>query len=237
LADAPSAAQRLVFPLDVADLDAAAKWVDRLAGAVGVFKVGLELFTACGPAAVHLVHGRGAACFLDLKLHDIPATVASAVSAAAGLGVRYLTVHASNGTRALAAAAEAAQGTDTRLLAVTVLTSLGPDELAGVGLAGPPDQAVLRLARLARAAGIDGFVTSPQECAALRAALGDDALLVVPGVRPAGSARDDQRRTATPADALRAGADLLVVGRPIRQAADPREAARAIASELHAAGG
>jgi orotidine-5'-phosphate decarboxylase len=225
-----------VFPLDVPDLGTASAWVDRLAASVGVFKVGLQLFTAEGPAAVRRVHERGGACFLDLKLHDIPATVASAVTSAAGLGVRYLTVHAANGPRALEAAAAAARPTGTRLLAVTVLTSLGPDELRAVGLEGSPEAAALRLARLARDAGIDGFVTSPHECATLRRELGGDALLVVPGVRPQGSAPDDQRRAATPGEATRAGADLLVVGRPIRGAQDPVAAAQAIAAEIASAG-
>jgi orotidine-5'-phosphate decarboxylase len=227
-----SARDRLVFPLDVPNLDAASVWVDRLAEQVGVFKVGLELFTAEGPEAVRRVHAAGCACFLDLKLHDIPATVASAVTAAAELGVRYLTVHASSGPAALQAAAAAAQGTGTRLLAVTVLTSMGPEDLGAIGLQGTPEEAVLRLARMAAGAGIDGFVTSPHECQALRQAVGQEALLVVPGVRPASSALDDQRRAATPADAVRAGADLLVVGRPIRNASNPVAAARAIAADI-----
>ncbi|MFW6197273.1 MAG: orotidine-5'-phosphate decarboxylase, partial [Myxococcota bacterium] len=195
----PSAAprERLVFPLDVPDLTSAAGWVDRLAPEVGVFKVGLELFTAEGPEAVRRVHDAGAGCFLDLKLHDIPATVGKAVTAATRLGVRYLTVHALSGPEGLRAASDAARGTGTRLLAVTVLTSLGPADLAAVGLGGTVADATRRLAVLARDAGIDGFVTSPQECADLRGEVGPDAVLVVPGIRPEGSAPDDQRRAAT----------------------------------------
>jgi orotidine-5'-phosphate decarboxylase len=223
---------RLVFPLDVPDLETARVWIDRLAGEVGVLKVGLELFTAVGPDAVRAVHASGAKCFLDLKLHDISATMASAVRAAARLGVEYLTVHAAAAPAALAAVRDAADGSKTRLLAVTVLTSLDADELEAIGLAGPPAAAVERLARLAVRQGIDGLVCSPEECAALRRSLADDVLLVVPGIRPAGSERGDQARVATPGRARREGADLLVVGRPIRHADDPVAAARAIVAEI-----
>ncbi|MCU0677232.1 MAG: orotidine-5'-phosphate decarboxylase [Myxococcota bacterium] len=223
---------RLVFPLDVPDLETARVWIDRLAGEVGVLKVGLELFTAAGPDAVRAVHASGAKCFLDLKLHDISATMASAVRAAARLGVEYLTVHAVAAPAALTAVRDAADGSKTRLLAVTVLTSLDADELTAIGLAGPPAAAVERLARLAVRHGIDGLVCSPEECAALRRSLADDVLLVVPGIRPAGSERGDQARVATPGRARREGADLLVVGRPIRHADDPVAAARAIVAEI-----
>lgn len=228
-----SSIERLVFPLDVPDLSAARGLIESLAPEVGVFKVGLQLFTAAGPDAVRAVHGAGAKCFLDLKLHDIPATVAHAVESAARLGVDYLTVHAVSGPRCLEEASRAAG--DIRLLAVTVLTSMGEADLSAIGLSGPPDRAVERLARLAHDSGIDGLVCSPWECSALRRALGDEALLVVPGVRPAGSAPGDQRRVATPAEAVRAGADLLVVGRPIRDAPDPVAAARAIVGEIEQA--
>jgi orotidine-5'-phosphate decarboxylase len=223
---------RLVFPLDVPDLETARVWIDRLAGEVGVLKVGLELFTAAGPDAVRAVHASGAKCFLDLKLHDISATMASAVRAAAKLGVEYLTVHAVAAPAALTAVRDAADGSKTRLLAVTVLTSLDSEELEAIGLAGPPASAVERLARLAVRHGIDGLVCSPEECAVLRRTLADDVLLVVPGIRPAGSARGDQARVATPGRARREGADLLVVGRPIRHADDPVAAARAIVAEI-----
>lgn len=229
---APSARDRIVFPLDVSSLDEAQDWLVRLGTHVGVYKVGLELFTAVGPAAVEAVHDAGAGCFLDLKLHDIPATVASAVRSAASLGVRYLTLHASAGPAALAAAVEAAHDTGTQLLAVTVLTSFDQEELDAIGLAGAPAEAVSRLARVAHDSGVDGFVCSPREVAALREQLGMEATLVVPGVRPKGTATGDQRRTATPAEARAAGADLLVIGRPIRLADDPVAAARAIADEI-----
>ncbi|MFW6067413.1 MAG: orotidine-5'-phosphate decarboxylase [Myxococcota bacterium] len=228
---------RLVFPLDVPDLGSATDWLARLAGEVGVFKVGLELFTSAGPAAVQRVHQAGAACFLDLKLHDIPATMAKAVEAAARLDVRYLTVHASAGPTALHAAADAARGTDTRLLAVTVLTSLAQAELAAVGIEGTVATAARRLAGVARDVGIDGLVTSAHECAALRSELGEDTLLVVPGIRPPGSDPDDQQRAATPAEAVRAGADLLVVGRPIRTASNPVAAARDVVDAIGGAAG
>jgi len=229
------AKERLIYPLDVASLAEAHEQVALLAGEVGVFKVGLELFTAAGPDAVRIVHDAGAHCFLDLKLHDIGETVARAVAAAVALRVRFLTVHAVNGARALSRAAQAAAGSDTQLLAVTVLTSLEDGDLAEIGLAGPTGDAVTRLAGVAFGAGVPGLVCSPRECASLRASLGSaerGPVLVVPGVRPAGAAANDQKRVATPADAIRAGADYLVVGRPIRDAADPRDAARRIVAEI-----
>lgn len=233
--DGRAARERLVLPLDVPDLDTARGHIERLAPEVGVFKVGLQLYTAAGPSAVRAVHDAGAACFLDLKLHDIPATMAHATEAAVALGVRFLTVHAAAGPAALRAVADIARGTSTQLLAVTVLTSLDDGELEAVGLAGPPAEAVLRLGELAIQAGLDGLVCSPHECAALRDTLGPDVTLMVPGVRPAGAALGDQRRAATPGDAIRAGASLLVVGRPIRNAEDPALAARAVVDEIAAA--
>jgi orotidine-5'-phosphate decarboxylase len=228
----PRARDRIVFPLDVGSLEAARPLIDELAPEVGCLKVGLELFVAEGPDAVRTVHAAGCACFLDLKLSDIPATVAGAAAAAARLGVRYLTLHASSGGPALDAAREALRGSDTRLLAVTALTSLGSSELAAIGLGDDPSEVVRRLARLAHERGIDGFVCSPLECAIVREIAGPGALLVVPGVRPLGSDHGDQARVATPADAISRGADLLVIGRPIRSAPDRRQAARAIAREI-----
>ncbi len=228
---------RLVLPLDVPTLVEARSWVERLAGEVGVFKVGLQLFTAAGPDAVRLVHDAGARCFLDLKLHDIPATVGHAVKAACDLGVAYLTLHAANGPAGLRAAAEAAEGQDTTLLAVTVLTSLDQGELDAIGLEGSPAEAAQRLGRLSADSGVGGLVCSPHECAPLREALGSEIVLMVPGVRPAGAAAGDQRRIATPGEAIASGADLLVVGRPIRNAPDPVAAARAIVAEIAAAAG
>lgn len=226
------ARDRIVFPLDVPSLDAARTLLERLAPEVGCMKVGLELFTAEGPRAVDAVHASGSACFLDLKLHDIPATVARATEAAARLGVRYLTVHASSGPAALAAARKAVEGSATRVLAVTALTSLTASDLEAIGLGSEPEEVVRRLARLAVEQGIDGFVCAPAECRAVRSIAGEGAVLVVPGVRPQGSARGDQARIATPSEAIRAGANLLVVGRPIRDAVDPTLAARAIAQEI-----
>jgi orotidine-5'-phosphate decarboxylase len=218
---------RICAALDVPGPQEAAALAAKLAGHVGVFKVGLELFVAHGRAAVDAVRRFGLPIFLDLKLHDIPQTVASAARAAAALGVDYLTVHASGGAEMIRAAKR--ELPRTRLLAVTALTSLGPEDLDAVGLA---RDAVPRLARLAIAAGADGVVCSPQEVAALREALGPDPLLVVPGIRPAGTSAQDQRRTGTPAEAIRAGASLLVVGRPLRDAKDPAAAADAIAREM-----
>ncbi|HEY8432654.1 MAG TPA: orotidine-5'-phosphate decarboxylase [Sandaracinaceae bacterium] len=227
---------RIVFALDVPSLDAGRALLERVAPQVGVVKVGLELFVAEGPRAVRAVHDAGSACFLDLKLHDIPATVGRAAAAAARLGVRYLTVHASAGPAALSAAAGAVRGSPTQLLAVTALTSLDASQLSAIGFEPDPRAVVSRLASLAASCGIDGFVCAPAEVRAVRA-IAERALIVVPGVRPAGSDAGDQARVATPAQAIAEGADLLVVGRPIRDAADPVQAARAIADEIARATG
>jgi orotidine-5'-phosphate decarboxylase len=224
--------EQLAFPLDVATLAEADGLLDQLHDEVGVFKVGLELFTAAGPAAVNAVHARQRRTFLDLKLHDIPATVERAVAAAADLGVTYLTVHAAAGPAALQAAARVAATSSLRLLAVTVLTSADAETLAAIGLQGPVSEAVTRLARLALDAGIDGLVCAPSECTELRAQFGSEVLLVTPGVRPAGADAQDQKRVATPSAAIAAGADVLVVGRPIRDAVDPRAKARDIVREI-----
>jgi len=196
-----------------------------VAPAAGMLKVGLELFAAEGPAAVRAAAGLGRPVFLDLKLHDIPNTVEGAARAAAATGATLLTVHASGGAEMVRAAVRGAGGR-VRVLAVTVLTSLDGPALDAIGLSGPPGTAVVRLARLAVDAGAGGLVCSPHEVAAVRAAVGPGPLLVVPGIRPAGSAKGDQARVATPAEAVRAGADVIVVGRPLRDAADPAAAAR-----------
>jgi orotidine-5'-phosphate decarboxylase len=228
--------ERLIVALDAPELAEAEALVDRLAGAVGMYKVGAQLFTAAGPAAVEMVKKRGGRVFLDLKFHDIPATVAGAVREAARLGVTLLTVHASGGAAMLRAAAETAATAGherPRILAVTVLTSL--DRLAlqrELGVPASVEEHVGRLAGLARAAGCDGVVASPREAGSLRAVLGRDLLIVTPGIRPAGARADDQARVATPAVARRAGADYLVVGRPITDAADPAAAAAAIVEEI-----
>ena len=227
--------ERIVLPLDVPDLASAAKWVNLLHGQVGVFKVGLQLFTSAGPDAVKLVHDAGAQCFLDLKLHDIPATVSHAVASAIGLGVEYLTVHAANGRAALSQASEVARGSQLKLLAVTVLTSLDTLSLEEIGATEDPATLVLRRSALAIDSGITGLVCSPMECRAIRAAHGNEPVLVVPGVRPAGSNPGDQRRIATPAQAVQYGADLLVIGRPIRQASDPVAVTASIANEIREA--
>jgi orotidine-5'-phosphate decarboxylase len=224
--------ERLIFALDVPQLAQARTLVELLHPEVGVFKVGLELFTASGPAALQLVHGAGRGSFLDLKLHDIPATVARAVAAAAELGASYLTVHAASGAEALREAVRAVEGSALRLLAVTVLTSSDEQVLSDIGLAGPVPAAVSRLAKLAVDSGVQGLVCSAAECELLRRELGPDVILVTPGVRPAGGATQDQKRVATPSSALAAGADLLVVGRPIRDAAEPKAAARGIVQEI-----
>ncbi len=236
----PGARERLVFPLDFPTLDEARRAAELLAPAVGVLKVGLELFVREGPAAARLGQISPSLrrdVFLDLKLHDIPETVERAVAGAGALGVRYLTVHAAGGTAMLAGAVAAAARAPTplTLLAVTVLTSLDAADLAAQGIAGSTSEHVLRLARLAWDAGVRGFVASAAEAGALRRALGPDAILVTPGIRPAGAAAGDQKRVATPAQAIADGADLLVVGRPIRDAADPLGAAGAVVAEIQRA--
>jgi len=223
----------LVVALDLSDLDAAEDLATRLEGQVGMFKVGLQLFTRHGPVSVARVRDHGPV-FLDLKLHDIPNTVEGAARSAARTGAALLTVHASGGAEMIRAAVRGA-GADVKVLAVTVLTSLDGPALDAIGLAGPPERAVVRLARLAVAAGAAGLVCSPHEVQAVRAAVGPGPLLVVPGVRPAGAAKGDQARVATPEEAVRAGADVIVVGRPLRDAPDPAGAARAIAASLPAA--
>jgi orotidine-5'-phosphate decarboxylase len=228
------ARDRLVFPLDFATFAEARSAAQTLAPAVGVMKVGLELFVRLGPRAVEIGLSVGCDVFLDLKLHDIPETVERAVASAAALGVRYLTVHAGGGAAMLSRAANVAARSPSPLtvLAVTVLTSLDAADLADQGIAEDSATHVLRLARLAWAAGLRGLVTSPQEVRILREALGAEALLVTPGIRPAGAAAADQKRVATPAQAIVDGADLLVVGRPIRAAPDPLQAARAVVAEI-----
>jgi orotidine-5'-phosphate decarboxylase len=224
----------IAVALDAPDLETAARWAALVTPHVSTVKVGLELYLRYGPAAVASVRGAsGVQVFLDLKLHDIPATVAGAARAVARLRPALLTVHAAAGPAAIRAVAEAAPA--TRVVAVTVLTSLGEGDLSRIGLAGPVSDAVRRLAALAVEAGARGLVCSPQEVAALRAEVGDEIMLITPGVRPAGAEMNDQARVATPEEALRCGADLLVIGRPITGAADPGAAAAAIAASLRRA--
>ncbi len=226
--------------IDTTDIDSARR-LAAIASAVGAgIKVGKEFFTSHGPEGVRRLREDGpASLFLDLKFHDIANTVAGAVRAAAALGPAIVNVHAVGGRammRAAREAAEAAEGQRPKVIAVTILTSLDEGDLDEVGLAGPVAARTVALARLARDCGLDGVVCSPCEIAPLRDALGADFLLVVPGVRPAGAAPGDQKRVTTPVEALRLGADFLVVGRPISAAADPAAAARGIAEELREAG-
>jgi orotidine-5'-phosphate decarboxylase len=230
------ARQRLIVALDVPDARAASLLVNRLDDTCSWFKVGLELFVAGGPAVLEPILRQGYSVFLDLKLHDIPNTVAGAVRSAAGLGARMLTVHAGGGPAMLAAAQEAvsAFANGPQLLAVTVLTSMDETQLNAVGVARSPAAQVESLARIGMGCGIRGFVCSPQEVGTLRSLTGPEGTLVIPGIRPAGGAVGDQKRIATPADALRSGASYLVVGRPITHAPDPAEAAEAILAEMAA---
>lgn len=228
------ARRRLIVALDVPDADSALALVDRLEDSCQWFKVGLELFIAAGPTVVEPLLKRGHSVFLDLKLHDIPNTVASAVRSAAALGVQMMTVHASGGPAMLTAAREALSGLEAppQLLAVTVLTSMDAEQVHAVGLNRSPAHQVELLARMGLDAGVRGFVCSPQEVAALRSLTGPEGVLVIPGIRPAGADLADQKRIATPAQALRQGASYLVVGRPITQAPNPAEAAGMILQEM-----
>ncbi len=233
--------ERLIVALDFPSAPAALAFVDRLEGTSRWFKVGLELYLAAGGSIVETLRQRGFSVFLDLKFHDIPNQVAGAVRSASRLGAQLLTVHAAGGPAMLAAAVDAAAGLTAanmgspKLLAVTVLTSMDQAQLAAVGVGNVPAKQVLQLAAMAESSGIHGFVCSPEEAASLRSAL-PEATLVTPGIRPAGSATGDQLRIATPAAALIAGADYLVVGRPITQAKAPAEAVAAILKECMEAG-
>jgi orotidine-5'-phosphate decarboxylase len=233
---------RLIAALDVEDRARADALVERLDGAADWLKIGLELFVATGPDIVRDYAASGRRVMLDLKLHDIPATVERAVAQAARLGAGLLTIHAGGGRAMIAAAARAARGGAEgpagrlRILAVTVLTSMDERDLTEVGASGPVADLVVRRAKLAAEAGADGVVASPHEAALLRAALPDGFLVVTPGVRAAGQEAGDQKRVLSAGQARAAGADLVVVGRPIRDADDPAAAARAIAAELAAAG-
>ena len=223
---------RLIVALDVATRAQAEDLLRRLEGVPSWVKIGLELFTAVGPAIVEEIAAKGTSVMLDLKLHDIPETVARATASVARLGASLCTVHAAGG-RAMLEAAVAGAG-NMKILAVTVLTSLDERDLANIGAMGPMSELVVKRAQLAMDAGCGGVVASPGEVSALRAALPPESWLVTPGIRPTGSPAGDQKRITTPAQARLAGADLIVVGRPIRDAADPAQAARAIVAELAA---
>lgn len=226
--------ERLIVALDVPSAGAAQALVQRIGDAAGIYKVGLELFTAEGPSFVRdLVHS-GKRVFLDLKLHDIPNTVSHAVKSAVDLGVHMLTVHAGGGSAMLRAATEAAGG-KLNILAVTVLTSLSDEDLEETGIAGRVTDQALRMAALAQNGGCQGIVSSPKEALLIRKSLGEGFAIVTPGIRPAGAESNDQQRIATPAQAIVNGASHIVVGRPITHAPDPAEAARAIISEMEQA--
>jgi orotidine-5'-phosphate decarboxylase len=220
--------------IDRPDLEGGLALGQALIGAVSGLKVGLEFVTANGPDGVRKIVELGLPVFLDVKLHDIPNTVAGAVRAAGRLGVRFITIHTAGGRAMLAAAAEAAAAAPEPplLLGVTVLTSLDDGDLQAIGVQDRVAAQVQRLAGLARDAGLAGVISAPQEIRPLRSAFGRDLTLMVPGIRPAGSAAGDQTRVMTPADAVAAGADHVVIGRPISQAADPRAAALSIQAEL-----
>jgi orotidine-5'-phosphate decarboxylase len=230
----PGRCKRLAFALDYPTLAEAEVAASQVGARVGVLKVGLELFIQGGPASVRLAQASGADVFLDLKLHDIAKTVERAVAVASQLGVKFLTLHASGGPGMLEAAAARAQreATGLTLLGVTVLTSLDAEDLAAVGVSVPPSEQVLRLARLAGECGVGGLVCSAQEVAAVRQTVGAEMVLVTPGIRPVGSEVGDQKRVASPREAILAGSNLLVVGRPIRDSEDPEAAAVAIAAEI-----
>jgi len=226
--------QRLIVALDVSTVAAARKIVAAVGDSAFTYKVGMQLYTAAGPAIVRELVDSGHRVFLDLKYHDIPNTVGAAVREAAQLGASMLTVHASGGGKMLQAAIDAAQAAspDLLVLAVTVLTSFDDDELGKIGLRGGVQDQVLRLTALALSHGYKGVVTSAREAVALREEFGRDFAIVTPGVRPAGSGHADQARVVTPAEAIAAGASHIVVGRPITGAADPAAEARAILAQI-----
>ncbi len=225
---------RLIVALDVPGAAQARQLVQTLGEAVATYKIGKQLFTAEGPGIVRDLVSSGRKVFLDLKFHDIPNTVAAAVKSASELGVAMLTVHASGGSKMLKAAVEAAAQSSAKpmILAVTVLTSLSDSDLQEIGVAGNVAAQVLRLGALARSAGCGGLVASAREAKELRRELGEGFEIVTPGVRPAGAAAGDQARVVTPADAIRAGATRLVVGRPIVEATDPATSAADVVHQI-----
>lgn len=228
------ARDRLVLAVDLSDRDEILALVDELHGAAGVFKIGLQAFIANGPAIVRELVARDELIFLDLKIHDIPNTAQQAVAGGVTLGASMLTVHASGGPSMLRACAAAAG--DALVLAVTVLTSFDASELKQAGFSAPPLETAVDLARLARNSGLRGVVASPQEISAIRQACPKPFVILTPGIRPAGAEVGDQRRTMTPADAIRAGADYIVVGRPVTGARSRRDAALRIIDEMEKAG-
>lgn len=236
------AKNRLMLALDVDSREKAEEWVHRMKLNVGYFKVGLQLFTSAGPELVRSIRARGGRIFLDVKYHDIPNTVAKACEACCGLGIDFINVHALGGKAMIREAAQSLKLSSTRmrvakpkLLAVTILTSHDARSLKNdVGLRGSPEKEVLRLAKMAKLAGAEGIVCSPKEVRSVRKALGNDFIIVCPGIRASGGDRQDQKRTLSAAQAVDRGADYLVVGRPITGAPDPVEAARALVKEMQA---
>ena len=226
------AADKIIVALDVATKKEAAALVEELREQISFFKIGLQLYTGEGPEIARAVLAKGAKVFLDLKLHDIPNTVARAVESAARLGVQMLTVHLSGGSEMIRAAT-AARANNISIVGVTVLTSATEQTLREIGIAGKVDDQVLRLAKLGVEAGIDGVVASPHEIKILRAEFGNKIKIVVPGIRPSGSESDDQKRVMTPREAIDAGTDYLVIGRPIIAHPNPREALAKILNELN----
>ena len=226
-----TARDRLIVALDFPTPAKALALVSVLSDSVSIYKIGLQLYTAAGPAIIQAVAATGASIFLDLKLHDIPNTVAKAVAAAGEHGVQMLTVHLSGGSAMLKAAAEA-KPPQLSLLGVTVLTSVTQETLGETGVTGSLEDQVARLGELGKNSGIDGLITSPHEVRLLRKRLGSEITLVTPGVRPAWAAADDQKRFTTPAEAVKAGADYLVIGRPITADPDPRAAVERVVDEM-----
>jgi orotidine-5'-phosphate decarboxylase len=226
-----TARDRLIVALDLPTQAKALALVSVLAGSVSTYKIGLQLYTAAGPAIVQAVAATGAKIFLDLKLHDIPNTVAKAVAAAGELGVQMLTLHLSGGSAMLKAAAEA-KPPHLSLLGVTVLTSATQETLGEIGIDLQLRDQVIRLAELGKTSGVDGLITSPHEVGILRERLGPEMMLITPGVRPVWAAADDQKRFTTPSEAIKAGADYLVIGRPITAAPDPRAAVERVVEEM-----
>lgn len=233
------AREKIIFALDVKGFSDVERWSHLLASKVGMFKIGKQLFTSCGPEAVRMIQKNGGEVFLDLKYHDIPNTVAMATLEAARLGVKLTNLHALGGYEMMAGTMDALDkefkgNRQSRVLAVTILTSSTEETLRGVGIEHSVPEMVVRLAKLAKSAGVDGVVASPQEVRLIREACGPDFLIVTPGVRPTFASADDQKRIMTPAEAVSQGADYLVIGRPISAAADPATAADMIVDEIMA---
>jgi orotidine-5'-phosphate decarboxylase len=226
------AKEKIIVALDVPNLASAVSLVEELGERISWVKIGLQLFTAEGPPIVHAMKTRGLNIFLDLKFHDIPHTAHEAVRSAVVLGAGMATIHLSGGSQMVQSAVEASNRSSLLILGVTVLTSLGDDQLNEIGVGRTVEEQVVELVALGRRCGLRGVVCSPLEIAALRSKFGHSLTIVTPGVRPSDSRTDDQRRVMTPADAIRAGADFLVIGRPITSAASPRQAAARIADEI-----